>query len=329
MAMIVAYGSGSLERRHAYVLAVACTERIWMDGPPGLTQVAAQKVITEQPVETWQRLSCGQGSKGSREYDWTWVELVSPLPTGWGRWLLARRSLDDPTQLAYFMVFAPNGTSISEVVQVAGMRWSIKMGFAVTKDELGLDHYEVRSAASLVSTCHTSAVGTRHIGHSLPSAGYGRSIGGSNEPKLLSWTLPEVQRLIWRLIWSTPPSLAAVCHWSFWRRRKQERARQCHYRRHAQRVRPSGQVLSVGKPNRQSYPTNLSDQQWADAQRVIPIHRVGRPCKIDLRYCSQCLLLHASQPLFLANAAQGVPKLANRVFLPVPLASAGSLGEHL
>lgn len=138
--------------------------------------------------------------------------------------------------------------------------------------------------ASLVSTCHTSTVGTRHvIGHSLPSAGYGCSKGGSNEPKLLSWTLPEMQRLIWRLIWSTPSSLTAVCHWSFWRRRKQERARQFHYRRHAQRARPSRQVLSVGKPNRQSYPTNLSDQQWADAQRVIPIHRVGRPCKIDLR----------------------------------------------
>lgn len=130
--------------------------------------------------------------------------------------------------------------------------------------------------------------------------------GAATSPNYCPGPNPEVQRLIWRLIWSTPPSLAAVCHWSFWRRRKQERARQCHYRRHAQRARPSGQVLSVGKPNRQSYPTNLSDQQWA-AQRVIPIHRVGRPCKIDLRYCPQCLLLHPSQPLFLANAAQGVP----------------------
>ena len=43
------------------------------------------------------------------------------------------------------MVFAPKGTSISEAVQVAGRRWSIEMGFEITKDELGLDHYEVRS----------------------------------------------------------------------------------------------------------------------------------------------------------------------------------------
>lgn len=43
------------------------------------------------------------------------------------------------------MVFAPIGTSIFEVVRVAGARWSIEMGFEITKDELGLDHYEVRS----------------------------------------------------------------------------------------------------------------------------------------------------------------------------------------
>lgn len=133
------------ENYQAYVLAVACTERVWIDGSEGPTQVAVEKVIAEQPVETWQRLSCGQGSKGLREYDWTKMELVSGQQTGWSRWLLVRRSLTDPTQLAYLMVFAPNGTSISEAVQVAGKRWSIEMGFEITKDELGLDHYEVRS----------------------------------------------------------------------------------------------------------------------------------------------------------------------------------------
>lgn len=129
----------------AYVLAVACTERVWIDGSLGATQVAVEQVIAEQPVETWQQLSCGQGSKGSREYDWVWIELVSGQQTGWGRWLLARRSLSDPAQLAYFMVFAPNGTSMPEAVRVAGARWSIEMGFEITKNELGLDHYEVRS----------------------------------------------------------------------------------------------------------------------------------------------------------------------------------------
>lgn len=133
------------EQCQAYVLAVACTERVWIDGSTGATQVAVEKVITELPAETWQRLSCGVGSKGPREYDWAWIELVSGQQSGWSRWLLVRRSLSDPTQLAYFMVFAPNGTSVPEAVRVAGARWSIEMGFEITKNELGLDHYEVRS----------------------------------------------------------------------------------------------------------------------------------------------------------------------------------------
>lgn len=133
------------ENYQAYVLAVACSERVWIDGSTGSVQVAVEQVITELPAETWQRLSCGQGSKGLREYDWAWIELVSGQQAGWKRWLLARRKLSDPTQLAYFMVFAPSSTSMPEAVRVAGARWSIEMGFEITKNELGLDHYEVRS----------------------------------------------------------------------------------------------------------------------------------------------------------------------------------------
>jgi len=132
------------ENEQAYVLAVACTERVWVDDSAGPVQVAAEQVIADLPAESWQRLSCGVGSKGLREFDWVWIELVSQQ-VGWSRWLLARRKLSDPTQLAYFIVFAPSSTSMSEVVRVAGARWSIEMGFEITKDELGLDHYEVRS----------------------------------------------------------------------------------------------------------------------------------------------------------------------------------------
>ena len=40
------------ENYQAYVLA----DRVGIDGSEGLTQVAVEKVIAEQPVETWQRL---------------------------------------------------------------------------------------------------------------------------------------------------------------------------------------------------------------------------------------------------------------------------------
>jgi SRSO17 transposase len=52
------------ENEQAYVLAVACSERVWIDGSTGSVQVPVQQVIAELPAETWQRLSCGVGSKG-------------------------------------------------------------------------------------------------------------------------------------------------------------------------------------------------------------------------------------------------------------------------
>lgn len=86
------------ENQQAYVLAVACTQRVWIDDSTGSVQVPVQQLIADLPAETWQRLSCGVGTKGSREFDWVWIELGSGQQKNWSRWLLARRKLSDPTQ---------------------------------------------------------------------------------------------------------------------------------------------------------------------------------------------------------------------------------------
>jgi hypothetical protein len=40
-----------------------------------------------------------------------------------------------------------------------------------------------------------------------------------------------VRRLLWRLMWARAPDLEQVLAWSRWRRRHQQRARRCHWRR--------------------------------------------------------------------------------------------------
>jgi SRSO17 transposase len=60
-------------------------------------------------------------------------------------WLLARRSVSDPTELAYYRAHGPAGTPLTELVRVAGSRWAIEVGFEQAKGEVGLDEYEVRS----------------------------------------------------------------------------------------------------------------------------------------------------------------------------------------
>jgi SRSO17 transposase len=125
---------------HAYVLAVSGKEYVWLDW----YQRRVKTVLAALPEEGWTRLSAGEGTKGPRWYDWRWLPLAEPLESGWGRWLLVRRSINELKELQAYVVFAPQDTTLAEVVRVAGTRWTIESGFEAAKSEVGLDHYEVR-----------------------------------------------------------------------------------------------------------------------------------------------------------------------------------------
>ena len=44
-------------------------------------------------------------------------------------------------------------------------------------------------------------------------------------------SVPEVRKLLLRLVWAFIPSVERVLAWSVWRRRHQHRARECHYQK--------------------------------------------------------------------------------------------------
>jgi hypothetical protein len=108
-------------------------------------QRPVKTLLAALPAEGWRRLSAGDGAKGPRWYDWRWRPLIPPVEPGWGRWLLVRRRVSDPTDLTAYVVFARQATTLEEVVRVAGSRWTIESGFEEAKGEVGLDHSEVRS----------------------------------------------------------------------------------------------------------------------------------------------------------------------------------------
>jgi SRSO17 transposase len=125
----------------AYVLAVSGKEYVWLEGQ----QRQVKRLLAALPEEGWTRLSAGEGAKGPRWYDWRWLPLADPMAPAWCRWLLVRRSVSAPTELQAYVVFAPQNTTLAEVVRVAGTRWTIEQLFEAAKGEVGLDHYEVRS----------------------------------------------------------------------------------------------------------------------------------------------------------------------------------------
>jgi SRSO17 transposase len=134
-----------LEQRNVpHVLAVKATEPLWALSERGPAQVPAAALVAALPARAWRRLSAGDGAKGPRVYDWARAPLRPLGAPGKGYWLLARRSLADPTDLAYFVCFGPVRTPLAELVRVAGARWAVEEGFEAAKGEVGLGDYEVR-----------------------------------------------------------------------------------------------------------------------------------------------------------------------------------------
>jgi SRSO17 transposase len=125
-----------------YVMGITRHHLLFYDG----ARQRFDEIAASLPPSAWQQLSCGTGTKGERLYEWAMVT--------WCNWnysedelhaFLVRRNPLDPTDEAYFRVFAPANTSLQTLVEVVGRRWTIEECFEVGKSELGLDHYEVRS----------------------------------------------------------------------------------------------------------------------------------------------------------------------------------------
>lgn len=124
-----------------YVVGVRADFAVWS----GFRQVRARALLAEVPADAWQRLSCGDGAKGPRVYDWALLRTNSPDPDEYARWVLIRRSVSDPTEVAYFACGGPPDTTLRQLALVAGARWAIEDLFELAKGDCGLDEYEVRS----------------------------------------------------------------------------------------------------------------------------------------------------------------------------------------
>jgi SRSO17 transposase len=129
----------------SYVLAVAVNQHV-IAGPDRFEgrELRADDLIAALPAQSWQRRSAGKGTKGERMYDWARTRVHGLNHPDSAYWLLARRNLSDPTDLAYYLCHAPARTSLSDLIRVAGIRWTIEETFQTSKGQTGLDHYQVR-----------------------------------------------------------------------------------------------------------------------------------------------------------------------------------------
>jgi len=175
------YGSDYALRRvieqhgRGYVMTVTSAQRL------GLKPVTDW--LDEVSAKAWQRLSAGDGAKGPRLYDWAYLPCGEPTARGFQQGLLIRRKIKKPTEFTFYLTLAPLGTTLAELVRVAGMRWTIEACFEAAKGEVGLDQYEVRSwtgwhrhiTLAMLAYAYLAALRKTAVGKKIRSASRNRS----------------------------------------------------------------------------------------------------------------------------------------------------------
>ena len=232
--------------RKGYVLAVPVNFTVTLPSGQKTTVAAVARLV---PPTAWETRSCGRGCKGHRDYAWAWAATSSPR-----HWILIRRSLSDPADLAFYYCHAPDGRPVSlpVLIKVAGKRWPVEECFAHGKGQAGLDQHQVRLWHSfhrhtVLSMCAQALLAIAAAqpalpGSDPPGAGAGqpeawRDTGKlpasvddqppGGDPGLVKVSVPEARRLA-RLA-TAPISRELGYTWSRWRRRHQARARWHHY----------------------------------------------------------------------------------------------------
>jgi SRSO17 transposase len=124
-----------------YVMAIRCSDTLTT--PAG--EQRADDLIAAVPARSWQKISAGAGAHGPREYHWARIAVRAGWKRGRGHWLLARRSLSDPAEIAYYACYGPRRCSTADLAWIAASRWHVEECFQQAKGEAGLDQYQVRS----------------------------------------------------------------------------------------------------------------------------------------------------------------------------------------
>ncbi len=210
------------DRGVGYVLAVARSHPVMT----AARKLRADAIAARLPRCAWQRLSAGAGSRGQRFYDWAWITIDTAKPGQ--RWLLIRRN-SSTGELAFYRCYAPSPVPLSELVRVAGRRWTVEESFQASKGLTGLDQHQVRrwvswhrwTVLAMLAHAYLAVLAATERERHPPPDG------------LIPLTCNEIHHLFNVLIARPISDFSHRLRWSLWRRQHQYRAKTSHYQRRA------------------------------------------------------------------------------------------------
>ena len=97
---------------------------------------------------------------GPRYFDWAMIATASPR-----HFLLIRRLISRPDQLAYFTCYVPDPakTTLTYLITIAGRRWPVEETFKTAKDVLGWDQSQSRTYTAV--NRHTALAALAQLRH--------------------------------------------------------------------------------------------------------------------------------------------------------------------
>jgi SRSO17 transposase len=211
-------------RQTGYVLAVAATHRV----TTGAGSCQARQIAACLPRRAWQCYSAGKGAKGHRYYDWAWA-AIDPGRAG-HRHLLIRRNRRTG-ELAFYRCYSSRHVPLPALVKIAGIRWATEENFQAGKGLTGLDEHQVRRWDSWYRWTTLAMLALAFL-----------SIAAATErarpppPDQIPLTRNEIAALFSTLIIEPVRDTRHRLRWSDWRRRRQHRAKTCHYQRQARQL---------------------------------------------------------------------------------------------
>jgi SRSO17 transposase len=128
------------QRGRSYAVMVPKTNAV----PLGGRKKKIERYVERLGESAFSEIRPAQDTGGRRPWKWACVDLAADPKRGMRRWLLVRRSTDDPEEQGFYQAYGPEGTTVEELVKVCQERWAVEECFAEAKGEVGLDHYEVR-----------------------------------------------------------------------------------------------------------------------------------------------------------------------------------------
>jgi hypothetical protein len=143
------------------------------------------------------------------------------------RWLLIRRNRHT-RERAFYGCYSPRHVPLPALVKIAGIRWTTEENFQAGKGLTGLDEHQARrwgswyrwTALAMLALAFLTIVAASE--HASPSPAH-----------QIPLTRNEIAALFSTLIIEPVTGTPHRMRWSAWRRRRQHRARTCHYQRQA------------------------------------------------------------------------------------------------